>query len=235
MKCVIPFSGFYNSVHDVELTQQVGQLLDTVGHGEPNQKLFDLFWRGDCIDWARVHCNYARHYAGNLARELGTRWTFAKLSSPREYNFETDRIFVDVSETESCRWFDYCDPVALDRIAAERHTSRSGFISFYSPDWRTWSDPRDWEPEQLQTLLLAWIDSSDTATAWRDSVETHGEGIAELYLMQDGHDYASQCVDDGLATEGARLVRIADYLLARHERGFYARRAPTIETQGAHA
>jgi hypothetical protein len=51
---------------------------------------------------------------------------------------------------------------SLDQVAGERHTSRSGFISFYSPDWRTWGDVTNWDHNQLRNArgngrLEDWI------------------------------------------------------------------------------
>lgn len=90
---------------------------------------------------------------------------FEEVSSPRFYNFETDRVFARISLTvldEIARRL-AADPVgreALRDTIEERHTSREGFVSLYSanPASADWRKPvADMDHNELGTLLRAWV------------------------------------------------------------------------------
>lgn len=86
------------------------------------------------------------------------RLTFADMSSPREYNFTTDRIFANVPVSVVRKLWAIVKADSFDtltRVAQERHCSRSGFISGYRSDWRDWGALADWDHNQLETLLIA--------------------------------------------------------------------------------
>lgn len=86
------------------------------------------------------------------------RFTWAAMESPREYNFETDRIFVNVPLSVVRKLWSISkgdDHATLTRIALERHSSRSGFISGYRNNWESWGAVSEWDHNQLETLLIA--------------------------------------------------------------------------------
>lgn len=98
------------------------------------------------------------------------RFAFADMTSPREYNFETDRIFVNVpvSVVRKLWTMSKADQhKTLSRVAKERHSSRSGFISFYESDWRDWGPVATWDHNQLETLLIACCEI--VGFDWQDS------------------------------------------------------------------
>lgn len=98
------------------------------------------------------------------------RFTFADMTSPREYNFETDRIFVNVpvSVVRKLWAISKADQhKTLSRVAKERHSSRSGFISFYESNWQAWGPVATWDYNQLETLLIACCEI--VGFDWQDS------------------------------------------------------------------
>ena len=98
-------------------------------------------------DWRKVFFGYAGR--------------FESLESPREYNFSTDRIFVDIPADEVRRMLAAVDPETLAQVAKDRHTTRSGFISFYSPWVGDWGPVDDWDCNQIGTLVIAFVDDDE--------------------------------------------------------------------------
>lgn len=82
---------------------------------------------------------------------------FSRLVSPREYNFSTDELCVFVSAETWGRMVAEVNDADVTDVATERHTSRSGFASFYSPDWRSWGDVSGYDDVQRDTLFRAWL------------------------------------------------------------------------------
>lgn len=119
------------------------------------------------------------------------------MTSPREYNFETDRLFVTMPLYILERIRKQVDPATLAAAFKERFTSYDGFISHYAP--RVPEKPlADWDHNETGTLLRAalgpdWDDwpiyesladgSSgyfDAAVKWSDFDESVREKRSEL-------------------------------------------------------
>lgn len=125
--------------------------------------------------WAEKRYKRERREVSSL------RLTFAAMNSPREYNFETDRVFANVPLSVIRKlWAISRDDghKTLTRVAAERHTSRSGFCSFYSAAWADWGQVATWDHNQLETLLIAACEVQ--GFDWDDS------DLAIYYAIGDG-------------------------------------------------
>ena len=142
MQSTIPFRGFYNSIHDAAFDSALEQEGREVGD----------------VDWSRVFHAYAAEFAKQFLHEINIQGQFDLLESPREYNFTTDRIFVDIPLPEVVRMRAEVDPETLSRVAAERHTSRPGFLSYYSPRVESWGPVDDWDCNQVGTLVQAYAE-----------------------------------------------------------------------------
>lgn len=205
MLTTIPFSGFYQSFHDADLDDALQQMFTNWETGVCNDKLFARAY--DMVRWSLVHANYAAAYAKGLADEFKIAMTFVNLDSPREYNFETDRIFCEISLDEVKRLRAETSEKPFRDLARARFTSRSGFISFYSPDVDEWGDIEGWDLNQVGTLLEAYIE------------EQHGDRFdqqAELDIMESAR--CNGRLDEWIikATPGiGRLLTIHDYLQER--------------------
>ena len=106
----------------------------------------------------KFYCWQEKRHKSETRQIESLRLTFADMSSPRYYNFETDRVFANIPVSVIRKlWRISKDDghETLTRIARERHSSRSGFISHYSPFWREWGDVNEWDHNQLETLLIA--------------------------------------------------------------------------------
>jgi hypothetical protein len=215
MQAVIPFSGFYESVHSYELDHAAEQMISD-DSGNPIAELADRFSREFSYSNAMLHA-YGKLYAEEFSRVFGVACTVGAIDSPKYYNFETDRIFVDIDETEVRRIHALVNVPTLAGIARQRHTSRDGFISYYSPHIDTWGDVAEWEPEQLHTLLLAYVQEHD---AWEEH-DCEERGLDWVLVEDiDCNGDVSNLVYDNLSDKAKRIVKVADYLRERANRKY---------------
>lgn len=208
MEILVPFAGFYNSVHDDALTEALKQSFtdrDTGCH--VNDELFNH--AQDSISWGLAFAKYAAAYVENFAEEFGVKLTFKMVCSPREYNFSTDRIIAEISPEDFAELMAKVKPEIFADVCREMFTSRSGFISFYSPDSEDWGDQSEWDHNQTGAVLAAWVAQQNPEfDQW-----------AELALMET--DQSNGRFDQWLGESSVKLARfwnIHDYLEARKAR-----------------
>ena len=151
----IPFSGFYNSIHDGNLDDALSQSFSDES-GNPYDGLVSRAF--DLINWQAVQQAYAKGYAENFGQAFNIKGLiFDELNSPREYNFTTDRVFVKFPLSEVFRIKRETPRAMLEDQAREMFTSRSGFISHYSPDVKSWGPVSTWDHNQLLALISAYV------------------------------------------------------------------------------
>lgn len=228
----IPFPGFYYS--------RLADVLDSAAESEAENRrekesstyyeeyepieelrLGDFYseklW--EYVDYSAAHKDIAEDYADlfNVKAEeyLGfpLNLTFAAMTSPRYYNFETDRLFCNVSDETMRQLFAYSrdkdEHATFKRLIEERHTSRSGFHSFYSndlADWLTDDAPDRYDHNEACTLLLACLELADAQDIGDEIEEALWEGNYE-YLDRhlDWHGFEKACAErkDDLRAEYA--------------------------------
>jgi len=178
----IPFAGFYGSAHDAQL-DYAAQSMFSDDQGDANRGLVERLTYS--CSWHDVQKSYAARFVEEYCEAVGFEACFESMQSPKFYNFETDRIFVTLAATE------------------ERHTSRSGFISFYTSDWRQWGEVETWDHNQLQTMIEAY--AADMA-----------DEVDEVHLMEDA--WCNGNIESWIEnnTPGIeRLYRVHEYLRTR--------------------
>lgn len=201
METTIPFSGFYHSFHDYNLDQAL-EMVVSDDQGSAYDGLLDL--ARSSVDWSVAHDHYAKQFTRYFADKFDLDIKFKLLSSPKYYNFETDRIFCEISESEVLRLFNAVDRAVLERRIKERFTSCDGFISHYPNSLERWdSDVTTWDHNQVGTLIEAYIEAHDAY-----------DSDYECYISQDIEAYNSVCE----AIKDDRVFRIADYLRERQNR-----------------
>ena len=205
MITTIPFSGFYYTVHDSAVSEVMYRMFadrDTGCH--TNKGLVSACSRN--CSYHSVHLKYAKEYCESFAAEYNIKLKFDGMASPREYNFTTDRIFARITQQEARRIYNETDKSRLAKFAKETFTSRSGFISSYSPNVKDWGALRTWDHNQLGCLIEAYTDQGN-------------DQYKELELME-----SAQCNGDienwiAESTENIeRLYKIHDYLEQRSHR-----------------
>lgn len=212
MLTTIPFSGFYETHHNAEIDNVLEQMVsDSSGCHPISDRISNDLWlhvNTPIVEYTRA---FVASFQTLLNAECGLNiaLTWESVSSPREYNFQTDRIFATISFPDVQAMFAKIDRKVLDETAKNRFTSRSGFISHYSPDWRSWRNMREWDHNQVGTLIEAL-----TAQYLSDNWEWN---ITEDWNSNGDID---NWVYDNLDAEGKRLVEIASYLREREERQY---------------
>lgn len=136
MKTTLPFAGFYNSVYE----DCIERLFE-----EDNEEL----------DVSKLALAIAKDYTEFFAHLFNLKLTFKSLFRPREYNFRTDEIVVDLQDVEDL--YKRVNKKTLKDIAREKFSDRSGFISFYSPDVESWGSVGAWDGNQVSCLLEALL------------------------------------------------------------------------------
>jgi hypothetical protein len=159
MKTVIlPFSGFYNSLHEYQLDRVIETTLSN-DNGEPSELADNFSWALN--SWPVIFAGYAEKYTKALALEFSVvSLEFSELISPREYNYSTDRIIATIADNDIAALYktvmrEY--KAELIALCNERLTSCDGFISFYAPDYKQWPALREWDCNQLGLLLESYI------------------------------------------------------------------------------
>jgi len=175
----IPFSGFYESLYSSAIDQEEEQFCENEAeyrqaeegippelHLTASEFAEELMY---CVDYRAVHLAVAQTYVdafNNVASEaigIPLGLMFEEMTSPREYNFETDRIFCEITPATVRALFAQSAAdghAALEAQIRRRFTSYDGFISGYPNALETWLEkPLDeWDHNELGTLLLACLD-----------------------------------------------------------------------------
>lgn len=201
METTLPFSGFYCSLHDDAVDHTIDMIF------EDNENLKQHL--SDNCDYREVYTKYAAEYTRAFSEEFKIDLSFKSLQSPREYNFTTDRIFADISIAEIKRLYTAVDKTILQKCAAERFTTRPGFISFYDPDIKTWRAVDTWDCNQVGTLIIAVVAAENPDyDQW-----------SEMALMESAqcNGYIDNWIHESTPC-AQRLYKIADYLNTREAR-----------------
>ncbi len=200
----IPFSGFYESKWSQAIDQEEERhieysVTDTDMDREDNEcrhpkplrlnekELFEIYARA--TDYRVANKQIARCFVD----DFNTYWsdvvgfplrlTFESMTSPREYNFQTDRIFCHIPASVVRGLFILSKREGhqtLAKVLKERHTSYDGFVSFYSNSVEAWLvKPLDkWDWNELGSLLRAVMTMRADADS-EDPEWTIYEGMSE--------------------------------------------------------
>ena len=205
--CVLPFSGFYHSPHSEAIDSQEEQLF-SFDYGKVHDSLYEHYWKH--MDYEELYKKYAESYVEAISELTELELEFDGLSSPREYNFTTDRIFASISRKSLAEVVRAVRGERLKKMAKEMFTSRSGFISYYSPDVSEWGRVEDWDHNQILCALQAYFEYLN-----------HGSSVLLEYQALDriceggtldGLIYSSASV------ESIRAMNVFGYLRMRQER-----------------
>ena len=166
LESTIPFCGFYNSLISSDIEHQIGQQVewdaDTFDLDENEQQiLWDNYLSVNrSYFYNQIAEDYTNFYIDALNERLKGFTLNAKfnlLTSPREYNFETDRIFIDIEKNHAIDFIKYIIKnykKELENKIKERFTSRSGFWSHYKNGLDLWTkDYSEWDHNQIGTCF----------------------------------------------------------------------------------
>ena len=167
MEARIPFGGFYESIWASEIDREEEQYLEhlTEEHDLDVSDISEFAWRHTI--YSRAHTHVAEHFVPyfehfiNEGLGLSIKLTYNDMSSPREYNFETNKIYVELSYEDALILARRVGRNALRKAAKDMFTSRDGFISFYRNDPAEWGRLRGWDHNHLYCLFQAAVDLID--------------------------------------------------------------------------
>ncbi len=117
-------------------------------------------WADYQNDIAKAYCVIVEDYF-NDSQVLhdGVLLDYSHIWSPKYYNFETDRLYCDltINAPEAIRYLaDHAEE--FEKYLTERFKSRDGFISFMSYDPVDWMDASEWDSRHpghvLEFILL---------------------------------------------------------------------------------
>lgn len=175
----LPFAGFYASDYSREIdSEEEREIEDRANERDDGEQAFppelrlseqelgELYF--DHTDYSAAYHRIASWYpeaftyATKERFELTIPLRFESMTSPREYNFETDKVYAFIPLKTVLAMFAYSKTDAhatLAEVIKSRHTSYDGFYSYYSNDLATWlSKPvKDWDHNELETLLQATL------------------------------------------------------------------------------
>ena len=172
LESTIPFDGFYNSFIDDDIDHQIGQQI------EWDCDIYDLNVNEEKILWDsylsvnrsyfynQIAEDYTNFYIDDLNAKLNYAYPnhgftlnakFSFLTSPKEYNFETDRIFIDIEKNHAIDFIKYIIKhykKELEEKIKQRFTSRDGFISYYKNSLDLWIDDySEWDCNMIGTCF----------------------------------------------------------------------------------
>lgn len=194
----IPFWGFYESIHDSNIDQAVDDAFnydyETGEEIELDYKFYDAKFMAD-IDWSAIHKGYAKAYTEAFGERFDLDLEFVELTSPREYNFSTDRIFakVPIEQINKIRKEVEAHEKYPEYIK-ERFTSYDGFISFYSNDY----NGEEWTREVLDECQYGVILDFYLEKVYQDE-------NWQAFLMDDFRGNGGM---DGLVNDAVEAIKV---------------------------
>lgn len=168
LETAIPFCGFYCSVYDAEFDYSIERDAEHFAEqwGLDQFDVSDMAFKHLDLAPARklVAKTHVQFWGEDFSSETGIAigLEFSAMTSPRFYNFETDRLFAKIALHDVKKCFDACENdgfTSLRNVIKERFTSRSGFISNYSNRLEHWlAKPlAEWDCNEIETLLIATL------------------------------------------------------------------------------
>ena len=166
LKSTIPFDGFYESFISDDIDHQIGQQIewdsDTFDLNESEEEIIqdNYLTVNTSYFYNQIAEDYTNFYIDALNERLEgftLKATYKFFTSPREYNFSTDRIFIEIEENHAIDFIKYIIKnykKELEKKIEDRFTSRDGFISFYKNSLDLWIDDySEWDFNMIGTCF----------------------------------------------------------------------------------
>jgi len=175
------FPGFYNSILDDFIDREIEMEME--GDGKPGDEYYRAPQTWEEVDakacYPCASLAIAKAWLNAFNAETGLNLEWETMTSPKEYNFQTDRVYADIDANTLAKLATAKDTPDFAEVLRAKFTSRDGFMSFYSNDVEgsEWQQPvAEWDHNQLQALLEAWLAVN---------------GFEREYLLDSIHDTSS--------------------------------------------
>ena len=208
LKSTIPFDGFYESFISDDIDYQIGQQIecdcDIYDLNESEEEVLNDNYLSVNISYFynQIAEDYTNFYIDNLNAKLNYAYpdkgftlkaTYKCFESPREYNFSTDRIFIEIEENHAIDFIKYIIKnykKELEKKIQNRFTSRDGFISFYKNSLDLWIDDySEWDCNMIGTCFeLFDLEEEDINYSLR-------EYLSETIMFNLGNTLGKDCID----------------------------------------
>ena len=202
LESTIPFDVFYESFISADIDHQIGQQIewdtDIYDLNEDEQQVLEDSYLS--INRSYFYNQIAEDYTNFYIDALNERLKgftlnakFKLLTSPKEYNFETDRIFIEIEENHAIDFIKYIIKnykKELEKKIQDRFTSRSGFYSYYKNSLDLWpKNYLEWDHNQIGTCFeLFDLEEEDINYSLREYLtETIMDNLGNT-LGKDGID-----------------------------------------------
>lgn len=132
MEVIINFGGFYGTEHGAALDNIIENPFQDDDGEIPSD-----FYEAAVIDYPAVKKDYCEAFIDFINETLEIKLKFKELISPKEYNFSTDRIAAEITETDYEKVVKFVKKYYADDLEAEildAATPKSGYIPFYTVD-----------------------------------------------------------------------------------------------------
>lgn len=129
---LVNFGGFYNSIHDAQIENQFEAYEDNIDTGANE----------DNRDYTKTQVHYSKEYLKKMEQflfneKIEVKFKFVRIESPREYNFRTDKIVVNILKKYQKSIINFVNnkfAVELIELVREQTTARDGYRPFYTFD-----------------------------------------------------------------------------------------------------
>jgi len=201
----IPFQGFYNSLYSYAIENEINQSLEwyTEDHElteAQRETLADGYLEKNTSEfYYNVSKDYAEAFIYEIERDTGLALNarFESMESPREYNFQTDRLFIELPETSAVAFINYIlanHKEELEKLIAQRFTSCDGFWSNYDNTLEDWGDPSEWDLNQVGTCFEIFEHLEHEIYDGHDIYESISNGLADT-LSGKASNMLDRCLE----------------------------------------
>lgn len=175
----VPFAGFYESIHDDAVERALEDIDEWTGESHAQNFSYSI------KNMRQYVKSYLTRFESRLPCE--DKFTNFHVISPKEYNFETDKVFAELHVSTLRTIFSEIksqDEKGFRQRVAGELESRSGFVPFYSADLDDWGDdPAEWESAQLELMVRYYMElTHDNDDDWEFSIveEMRANGECDL-------------------------------------------------------
>ena len=124
----INFGGFYGSIHDAQIESQFEACEDCIDSEAQDR------------DYTKTQVNYSKEYLKKIEQflfneKIEVKLNFVRIESPREYNFETDKIVVNILKKHQKTLINFVKnnfSNELIELVKTQTTRRDGYRPFYT-------------------------------------------------------------------------------------------------------
>lgn len=184
IKIELPFSGFYESIYDSHIDNTIEYYLYDL-EGEQLEKAQDAFYMMSYDATRKAICeHYIQAYNQVFYDEfnIDLNLSFNSLTSPQFYNFETDRLFVNIDPEVFKQVINLLDDDAIQKTLSEKYKTQSGYIVFES----TIEAIKNKDYELFSSDLLGMLlPENDVVNNWQFTDQIH-EIISNSFLLKFG-------------------------------------------------